>query len=528
MLDTNSDPNLALEANPGNFDQNLNLDEYFPSTVDVNSSLMIPTDYDTLGQDLIQTSQLDLTTDDLARDSSISKASNEDTLTGYNDNQPLAGEADSLDGLWKSDGHGYIAEIEGNEVQIYEVTENSSIPSLTATNVDKTPGDGKVDFAAEDGSVFQIRSTDSEDVKIFNLDGENGGVTKDITIQRLDEKPAFLDRPVSNDPLTNFDVFWDSFAENYNAFSLKDVDWSAVREEARSQITSETTSEELFEILKSAVEPFEDAHISIDAGDIGQFSGERAGFNDKKLEQKGEEIKGITDKYLSTPLQSFANDQISYGTLEPGVGYLRIDSFGEYTDSDKFADNLAELNTALDTIFTQPEQPESLVIDIRGNGGGRDELGIEIADRLTDKPYLAYSQITRNDPDDPSGFTDPNPIMVKPNDKPGFSGNVTLLTSRYTTSAAESFTLALMGREQNVVRIGEDTQGVFGGVLGRTLPNGWTFGFGNKLELTESGETLETEGVPPDIEVPVFTDEDLANGRDSAIEKTEEILMAKS
>jgi C-terminal processing protease CtpA/Prc len=204
---------------------------------------------------------------------------------------------------------------------------------------------------------------------------------------------------------------------------------------------------------------------------------------------------------------------------------LRIDSFGGYTDSGAFSDDLAELNTALDTIFSQPEQPENLVIDLRLNGGGWDELGLEIASRLTDKPYLAYTGITRNDPNDPSQFTEPQSVTVQPNDKPGFLGNVTLLTSRYSTSAAESFTESLIGRE-DVVRVGENTQGVFSSILEKTLPNGWKFGLGNQLYFTEEGKNFETEGIPADIQVPVFTDEDLANGRDSAIEKTEEILAA--
>jgi hypothetical protein len=43
-------------------------------------------------------------------------------------------------------------------------------------------------------------------------------------------------------------------------------------------------------------------------------------------------------------------------------------------------------------------------------------------------------------------------------------------------SAAETFTQALMGRTPHVLRIGENTQGVFCDVLGRHLPNGWNFG----------------------------------------------------
>jgi C-terminal processing protease CtpA/Prc len=339
-------------------------------------------------------------------------------------------------------------------------------------------------------------------------------------LQRIEEKPSVSEQPTSNDPLTNFDVFWDTFAENYNAFPLKDIDWSELKEQYRSQVTSETTPEQLFEILSSAIEPLGDAHTGIDAKDIGKtFSGARDDTDYEAGMQKIEQVKGITDQYLAEPLQSWGNGNISYGKLDSGAGYLRIDSFTGYTDSGKFSDDLAELNTALDTIFSQPEQSENLVIDLRLNGGGSDKLGLAIADRLTDKPYLAYTKIARNDPNDPSGFTDPQSVMVQPNDKPGFSGDVTLLTSRYSTSAAETFTQALMGREQEVVQVGETTQGVYSDVLTKTLPNGWKFGLGNELFLTDEGETFEGKGIPADIQVPVFTDEDLANGRDSAIEK---------
>jgi C-terminal processing protease CtpA/Prc len=309
-------------------------------------------------------------------------------------------------------------------------------------------------------------------------------------------------------------------------FPLKDIDWSAVKEEARSQVTPETTPEKLFEILSSAITPLEDAHTIITAEDIGkEFRGQRADTDFEGTLQKVDQIEEVTDKYLSTPLQSWANGQISYGMLEPETGYLRIESFAKYTDSGNFADDLAELDTALDTIFSQPEQPKSLVIDLRVNGGGSDALGIEIASRLTDKPYLAYTKIARNNPDDPSQFTDPQQVMVQPSDQPSFDGNVAVLTSGNTISAAEAFTKALMGREQDVVSIGKNTQGVFSDVLTRTLPNGWTFGFGNELFFDGEGNSFEeTKGIAPDVEVPVFTDEDLANGRDSAIEKAKEIL----
>jgi C-terminal processing protease CtpA/Prc len=42
--------------------------------------------------------------------------------------------------------------------------------------------------------------------------------------------------------------------------------------------------------------------------------------------------------------------------------------------------------------------------------------------------------------------------------------------------------------------------------------------------LTKDGKALVRVGVPPDIDVPLFRAEDLANGSDSALDKALELL----
>ena len=74
-----------------------------------------------------------------------------------------------------------------------------------------------------------------------------------------------------------------------------------------------------------------------------------------------------------------------------------------------------------------------------------------------------------------------------------------------------------MGRTPHVTRIGENTQGVFSDVLGRRLPNGWRFGLPNEVFRTPEGTTFDGVGIPPDIVVPVFADEDVAAGKDPAL-----------
>jgi hypothetical protein len=69
------------------------------------------------------------------------------------------------------------------------------------------------------------------------------------------------------------------------------------------------------------------------------------------------------------------------------------------------------------------------------------------------------------------------------------------LTGPLTISAGETFTQALMGRTPRVLRIGENTQGVFSDVLGRDLSNGWSFGLPNEVFRTAQGTTFDGSGI---------------------------------
>jgi len=114
MLDSNLDQNLVTEANPGNFDQNFNLDEYFLSTVDANSSSMMPTTAGTAQNDLIEISQPDLTTYGLEGDDLIFGSSGKDVLFSNDGSDKIqAKEGDDL--LNGGAGIDYLTGNQGND-----------------------------------------------------------------------------------------------------------------------------------------------------------------------------------------------------------------------------------------------------------------------------------------------------------------------------------------------------------------------------------------------------------------------------
>lgn len=104
--------------------------------------------------------------------------------------------------------------------------------------------------------------------------------------------------------------------------------------------------------------------------------------------------------------------------------------------------------------------------------------------------------------------------MVRPGKEPIFTGSVVELIGPITLSAAETLTRALMERTPHVLRIGENTQGVFCDALDRHLPNGWSFELANAVYRTSDRVAFDVVGIPPEIAVPVFQDPDLAAGRD--------------
>jgi C-terminal processing protease CtpA/Prc len=266
--------------------------------------------------------------------------------------------------------------------------------------------------------------------------------------------------------------------------------------------------------------PLGDIHVGL-KGAGKEFEGLRPGTRNLDTEN----TSAAVDRHLlargATASQSFARGAITYTDLPGGQGYLRFTSFEDYVKSnDSFQASEAEMTRALSAVFTPARvaSMRSLVIDLRNNEGGDDPLTLDLAGRLTDRPYLAYTKAPRDDPNDPNRYGRPQPVNVVPAAGPRFTGSVQLLTSDMTVSAGETFVLAMMSRDPAPARVGATTQGVFSDTLDRTLPNGWTFNLGNEQYLGPDGRSFEGAGIPPTLETPVFTPAELAGNEDAALD----------
>jgi hypothetical protein len=428
-------------------------------------------------------------------------------------------QAQPLDGVWRSQGYGYVYDIHGPALKSFEVTTATCVPGFTATRETVSAPGREVTFKSKDGDVFFIRTGGSNDHKLLHNDGS----ASDVRIDRVPNMPAVCDQPTANTPLDNFEVFTRTWAEHYISFDLKRRDWDKVVADNRPKISPQTTPPQLFDVFEAMIKPFGDAHTFIGAPKLKRyFRGTRPGTGLPKPE-----FLAVTERaYLKGPLRKFCNGKIQFGHIDNTTGYLRILAFAGYSKGGGFEKGLLALESALDEIFSDSTL-EALVIDVRINGGGDDPYGLVIASRLATGEYLAYTKEARADPVEHNKWTPGDPSVVRPSSRPGFHGPVVELIGPLTISAGETFTQALMGRTPDVTRIGENTQGVFSDVLDRRLPNGWTFGLPNEVFRTPEGATFDGPGIPPDIAIPVFAVEDVAAGKDPGMAKALEILRKK-
>ncbi|MEV6837763.1 S41 family peptidase [Streptomyces sp. NPDC051133] len=422
------------------------------------------------------------------------------------------------DGVWRMDGYGTVLVVGGRELREYQTT------SLSCLQGDTSRRTGPGTYTTTDGSVLTVRNVHDRDHALLAADSSVGH----RTLRRLSALPAACARPAATDPRTAFDVFWQTFEENYPFFAQKGIDWHAVRDRYRPLVHENTTEDELFGILSDMVRPLYDAHVAVIDGHrvFGQV---RPGTQNPgpELDARVKKFVVARDLQGAPYRRDFAAGRITYADLRDDLGYLRISGFGGYAGDDApYTAERAELDRALDTVLTRSRTRwlKGLVIDLRVNGGGSDALGIRIAERLTDTPYTAYAKRVRDDPADPARHTRPEPVRVVPADAPRYTGPVAVLTGGSTVSAGETFTQALMDRPGRTVRIGQPTQGVFSDVMVRTLPGGLLFGLPNEEFLTRTGRTFDGTGIPPQLTEPVFTAEEFAENRDSAFDRAVGLL----
>ncbi|MGK5547996.1 S41 family peptidase [Streptomyces sp. URMC 127] len=444
--------------------------------------------------------------------------------------------AAALDGVWRMDGYGTVAVVEdgGRRLRTYETTAVSCLPgALTASRTDPS---GPFRQGGEPDVTVTARGRDTARLAFADNVGHRTLHRVPALPDRCANAPA-PDPKAHVDPRVVFDTFWQTYAENYPFFAARHVDWNAVRDRYRPKVTAGTGEAELFRILSDMIRPLYDGHTGlVDPQRPAEylFTGHRQDTvvpGETARKRIDEAVAASVAKAGAAGQRSWAGGRITYAELPGRTGFLRITSFLNYGEGDGYEADKAALRTALDEVFTTarttgPDALRGLVLDLRLNGGGSDRLALDVAERLTARPYTAYLKHARNDAADPRKFTPAEPVRVTPHDGPVYTGPLTVLTGRLTMSAGETLTQALLQRGPKPALVGENTQGLFSDRLMRKLPNGWLFWLPNEefLSARDGRTTYDGAGIPPEFRTSVFAEEDLTARRDPALKKALELL----
>ncbi|MGB3588386.1 MAG: S41 family peptidase [Tunicatimonas sp.] len=334
------------------------------------------------------------------------------------------------------------------------------------------------------------------------------GISKIATVTLLGLvygcQEIFLGPEPPNTPTSNFDVFWQTFDQNYSYFSLKGVDWDSVYQVYRPQIDDNTTDDELFDILVEIGELLRDGHYVITNGAEYYYSYYGSSLNKIPLQFQPAAF------YLEN--ERSAGNYISYATVkDTQLGYLRIASFGG--EDDEYA--------VIDQALQNLSSTTGLILDVRTTGGGSTELAETIAGRFADQTYL-YRHYKYRNGENWNDYTDPIAAHVVPQGETNYLKPIIVITDRRCLSACEGFVLMLKALP-TVRTLGDTTFGGTARPITQELPNGWNYRVSTWFVTEPNGEVVEGQGIAPDVLEP-YVQLDSFDVADNAMDRAIELL----
>lgn len=422
---------------------------------------------------------------------------------------------DALQGFWQSDAYGEVIEVNGNALNVYEVTSQTCLKSSV----------GKEQLM-EYFTAYEVSETDQL-LELFDPVEPYRYKFRKIT-----DLPQSCSAPVKNTIEDNFNVFTSSFGDYYPFFELYGVNWEDEVATARSALSPDMTELEFFRLTRKMIGGLKDAHINYVAkidgereiwdGDLGKTEDAlfrravAAGLNPFKERNK------YRAKYWYEDLQKTLHDgegviagdnSLQYGIISEDIGVISVLTMGGYIEKPEETE-LGVLHSVLDDALAlfEARDVKAVIVNVAMNYGGYDYVGRELASRFAENEVQAYSKVSANDP-----TAEPFSYSIRPYDGARFTGPVYLLTSDVSVSAAEITTMSFRALP-NVTHIGETTRGALSDVFSRTLPNGWEFTLSTEIYRDHEGKLWEGKGIPPETEIPIFNIDDPQKGFLEAME----------
>lgn len=308
-----------------------------------------------------------------------------------------------------------------------------------------------------------------------------------------------------NNPERVYESFWDQLNRNFAYFSLTTFDRDSVYQHYKAQISKHTTERDLEQVLTAIINLTNDPHTNLftPSGVMGNTAYfDRFNTNQILLPDSLFEDSFVTSRVFD------------YGIIKnKQLAYLKIKTFEG--DNALFAD--------IDSIIPLLRKTKGLIIDVRGNLGGKISNSNIVAQHFTQASVFSCRSRIRNGISF-ERFTPWQDVFLVPSNSNIYSKSLIILTNRFTFSAAERFVLTAHAIN-NATIIGDTTAGGSGTPVACELSNGWILRTSNTQTQLLSGVDFQGKGIAPDITV-VLSDDDLKNTNDAILNRAIELLQA--
>lgn len=419
-----------------------------------------------------------------------------------------------LQGTWQTDGFGYAFELSREHLTFLNITSQGCYEEDVSLR-DVAYELPHVNFASDGQSVhigdgqrygFQFTLHPSQPLQT-------------VCRNMLGDTSTDVVRAVSG-----------NMKDYYPFFELHNIrDWPERTQTAINAVKKDGSDEALFNALQTLFTGFEDSHIGLEVQLNGKtrrtsqrvvrdldpavrvmYESEKpdisfARFRDSVVQQMRSEAHAtLFNQPDGQQLGTAANGHIVWGRRDD-VGYLSIRQFILYGDDIDIQQDMAIATNALDRVLEDLSDTEALVVDVSLSRGGFAGVAFEIASRFipidfeqTSPSILSHQRRVHS-----SKQKDWEDVFLTGSTRSHYNGQVTLVTSSVTTSAAEEFTLA-MSAIPGVKTVGTATNGSFSDMLEKTLPNGWTLALSHQVYRDAKAQLVEGVGVVPQKKVDLF------------------------
>jgi len=267
--------------------------------------------------------------------------------------------------------------------------------------------------------------------------------------------------------------------DHYSYYELREIDWPAVEKKHRKKIRAARSTNTWVKRVAKMLAKAEDMHLSL------EYQGRRVSTFDRRIERNFD-LAGIK---MAMPGFRQRNRCVFTDRTDDNIGYLLIGTLMR-----ERAPQLEEVQA----ILREFKDCKALILDLRGNGGGDENLAKPIAAWFVEGERV-YAKNSNRDPSAKDGFTRVYSRKITGNAPPDrFDGPVAVLTGPFIMSSAEAF-LLMMRQGKQVTLIGDRSFGSSGNPQPHTLENGVTLYLPSWKAMRPDGTCFEGEGIQPDV-----------------------------